>query len=136
MLKTILLVEDDEILRISLSRLIAAAGYGVVAAQDTMAALTQLDQCAPDLLITDAKMPPGIPHGFALARMARAKNSRLPIIVITGYPDDFQSESALNVSMLRKPVPPDVLLHEIAQRIGPAPKAPAKGPPPVVTPSA
>jgi PleD family two-component response regulator len=53
----ILVVDDDPIVRESISVLLMAAGYNVVLAEDGFAALVQLSKTAPDFLISDLNMP-------------------------------------------------------------------------------
>jgi two-component system chemotaxis response regulator CheY len=80
---TILLVEDDDILRDIIEFTLQGEGYDVVATGDSMAALDLLETRQIDLLMTDIVMPAGKPHGIAVARMARMKNRRVPLIVVT-----------------------------------------------------
>ena len=85
---TILWVEDDASFRHAVTRALEVGGFRVIAAPDTMSALKELDR-APrvDLLLADIQMPPGQPHGLALARMARVRQPELPVIFLTGYED-------------------------------------------------
>src|SRR6185312_17175078 len=71
---TILLIEDDEATLQVAAETLRATGYRVVAAADFQAAFEFFDSGeAVDLMITDIRMPPGTPHGFAMARMARSR---------------------------------------------------------------
>jgi len=53
----ILLVEDDELLRVALARLLSSKGYDVAQAEDGQAAMDELRRIRYDLLVTDMMMP-------------------------------------------------------------------------------
>ncbi|MDB5408483.1 MAG: Sensory box histidine kinaseresponse regulator [Rhodospirillales bacterium] len=112
---TILLVEDDEAFLYSAARHLTEAGYQVVIAADSMAALRELGSEAIDLLVTDIVMPHGKPHGIALARMARMRFAALPIILITGYDNVVGGDSDLPGPLLQKPVGMEVLTQTISK---------------------
>jgi DNA-binding NtrC family response regulator len=112
-MKTILLVEDDAALRHGIDRHLTSAGYAVIAAEDTMAALEQMSSCRIDLLLTDVVMPKGKPHGIALARMARIRFFGLPVVYITGDRDILRDEGELFGKIFEKPVDMDLLLQAI-----------------------
>jgi DNA-binding NtrC family response regulator len=108
----ILLIEDDEELACALSASLSWAGHQLTTALDGFAALKALDTDARiDLLVTDIVMPPGQPHGLALARLARQKRPDLAVILMTGYPDVRQYVDGYK--LLLKPVEGDQLLSEI-----------------------
>jgi CheY-like chemotaxis protein len=121
----ILLVEDDEALRYAFARTLRGAGFRVLEAADTMAAIGILEGAAPvDLLVTDVVMP-GRPHGFALARMARLQRPGLKIVYLTGATDLPESElRAADGPVLQKPVAAEVLVAQIAAMLGSGGAAP------------
>jgi PAS domain S-box-containing protein len=82
--KTILLVDDDPQVRRVTATLLETYGYQVVEADGGANALQVLDG-GIDLLLTDFAMP-GM-NGAELARQARLRFARLPIVYITGYAD-------------------------------------------------
>jgi CheY-like chemotaxis protein len=85
---TILLVDDNEGFRHAASCHLDDAGYDVIALATTSEALEALDAGRPiDLAVLDIHMPRGHVHGYALARMARIRRPRLPIVFVTGYPE-------------------------------------------------
>jgi CheY-like chemotaxis protein len=113
-MSTVLIVEDDEAFAYAASKFVQAAGHRVVTAPDTLAALKAMDEESVDLVLTDIRMPPGKPHGFAFARMARLRRPRLPVIYMTGYPDCFDASRELAYGKIfDKKDPPDDLLAEI-----------------------
>lgn len=110
---TILLVDDDEIFRYAATRYLTLAGFEVVAAADTMAALREIDSGrAIDLLITDISMPPGSPHGFALANMLRHRNADLPVLFVTGYRELLEAQSSVPGKTFHKPVDLELIAEE------------------------
>ncbi|MDB5410023.1 MAG: hybrid sensor histidine kinase/response regulator [Rhodospirillales bacterium] len=117
-MKTILLVEDDATLRHAIDRNLTDAGYRVVAAEDTMAALEEISAHEIDLLLTDIVMPPGKPHGLALARMARIRQPGAPVMFMTGYHDVVAQGGDFPGKVFQKPVDIDVLLEAIGELFG------------------
>ena len=106
----ILLIEDDKATRYATAKLLSAAGYEVVEANDYRDALPLLeDGSRIDVLVVDVVLP-GV-HGFALARMARMKHHRLKCIHVTGF--DLPTSEASG-PVLRKPLNDGQLLAEIA----------------------
>jgi CheY-like chemotaxis protein len=83
---TILVVDDEAIVRQSIAMLLEHAGHEVAMAADGEAALTQLAQTRFDLVITDFFMP-GM-HGDELATRIRDRWPALPIIMITGFVEE------------------------------------------------
>jgi CheY-like chemotaxis protein len=117
---TVLLVEDDEAFAYAAAREIENAGHRVVAVADSMAGLNALEaDPSIDLLITDIKMPPGQPHGFALGRMAARRRPNLPIVYVTAYPR-LAEQGGETAAILYKPLPERALVTAIAARLGEA----------------
>jgi len=94
----ILIVEDDQNLRLSLTELFRHLGYIVVTARDGDEGYMQAVAHQPDLIITDLNMP--VLDGVELARLIRREQGKIggiPIIAlsanISGYhlPDKMTS---------------------------------------------
>ena len=79
----ILLAEDDDHLRLFLSRGLQRAGHIVESVGDGAAALDLAHGADFDLLVADIVMP-GL-DGIELARRARASDPRLRVMFITGF---------------------------------------------------
>lgn len=124
-MKTILLVEDDPMLRHAIDRNLTEAGYVVVAAADTMAALDEITTRRIDVLVTDIMMPQGKPHGLALARMARIHRPGFPVMFMTGYRDVVMKDDDFPGPVFRKPVDIDELLTALGEVFTAGPMAPA-----------
>jgi signal transduction histidine kinase/CheY-like chemotaxis protein len=98
---TLLLVDDDFLIRMSTASLLEDLGYVVLKAASGAEALEALKAGAKiDLLVTDYAMP-GM-TGLQLAEKARALHPGLPILLATGYAD-LPARSALDVPRLSKP---------------------------------
>ena len=79
----ILIVEDDDSMRLLLNASLGTKGYRVKTANNGREALHTLGEDLPDLVITDAKMPDI--DGFELTRRLRANSetARIPIIMLS-----------------------------------------------------
>jgi CheY-like chemotaxis protein len=110
--ETILLVEDEAIVRRSLRQVIEQAGYTVVEAESGPVALSSWDRLngAIDLVLTDLVMPDGM-TGRDLVAQLETRNPKVRAIYITGYAR--QLEAGARHEILHKPVPADQLLGRI-----------------------
>jgi two-component system, NtrC family, response regulator AtoC len=79
----VLIVDDEVNARTALAELLRDEGYQVETAADGFKALPKLDEFAPELLLTDLKMP-GM-DGLELMRKARARDQDCVIVVMTAY---------------------------------------------------
>ena len=80
---TVLLVDDEELIRTSTAQMLADMGYTVIDVGSAKEALPHLADSRIDLLITDHLMP-GM-SGTELAREAQAQRPSLPILIISGF---------------------------------------------------
>ena len=81
----VLIVDDDEIIRVILSKLIKKEGFEVLVADRGERALEMIRSRTADLLITDIMMP-GM-DGMELFRKAKELDRELPVVLITGHAD-------------------------------------------------
>ena len=101
---TILLVEDEEMVRAVAERALTRQGYTVITAEHGEAALELLAKCErPDLLISDVVMP--LMDGPTMVRHVRARYPDLPILFMSGYAEEQLRKSIDidNVAFLAKP---------------------------------
>jgi PAS domain S-box-containing protein len=83
---TVLLVDDEDIVRSTAAEMLRALGYQVQLADSAEAALAMLDKgLTPDLLVTDHLMP-GM-TGTELARTVQSRLGTLPTLIVSGYAD-------------------------------------------------
>lgn len=112
--KTILLVEDDDVLRRMSERVLLGQGYEVLTAGDPAEALNLAGESDFDLLVSDVVMP-GM-SGLDLARSLTADRPELKVLLMSGYPSDICSqEDSLPspIAFLGKPFKPSDLTREI-----------------------
>ncbi len=80
---TILVCDDEELIRWSLREYLEAEGYAVLEAADGVECLERLRSASPALLILDLKMPRM--GGMQVLRELQAEGRDLPVIVITAH---------------------------------------------------
>ena len=101
---TVLLVEDEAMVRAVAERALVRHGYSVLTAEHGEAALELLDKgVVPDLMISDVVMP--TMDGPTVVRHARARFPDLPILFMSGYAEEQLRKSIDldNVAFLPKP---------------------------------
>lgn len=97
-----LLVDDDELIRLALPALLAEFGLQAETAGDGFQALERLRTAPlPELLILDQVMP-GLTGLETLERL-RAFLPELPVILASGFLDDAQVTPGPHLQFLRKP---------------------------------
>ena len=84
--KTILVAEDDPVLREAYGRAFAASGYKIRMAEDGEMAIQMIEEEAPDLLICDIMMPKK--DGWAVLDSFPKGKRSFPIIMVTNLEDD------------------------------------------------
>jgi CheY-like chemotaxis protein len=111
----VLVVEDNDDSRELYVLVLMRAGFEVKEATDGEQALAMLDQCDPDLLITDIQTP--CMTGIDLIRRIRGdeKWAHLPIIAVSGFSRDQLAHAAIHgaTRVLRKPFEPNRLLSAV-----------------------
>jgi len=110
----ILVIEDDPYAREALTLLLDYYGYEVTAASNGNDGLALVTDAAPDLVVTDWRMP-GL-SGLALCMALRQRRDTMPIIVVTSADEVFASDQPVN-ARLRKPIDPPVLNRVISHEL-------------------
>jgi PAS domain S-box-containing protein len=86
--ETVLIVDDDEAVRMLVAEVLQELGYGAIEAADGTSGLNVLQSNARiDLLITDVGLPGGI-NGRQIADAARVRRPGLKVLFITGYAEN------------------------------------------------
>jgi len=91
----ILVVDDEQSMIQFLSALLRREGYEVLAARSGAEALEAAGEHAPDVVITDIKMP-GM-DGIALLEQLKKQDETLPVIIMTAYASQKSAIDALNL---------------------------------------
>lgn len=84
--RSILVVEDDPLLRNLLASKLAADGFLVATAQNAAEAKTQAKKIDPDLAVLDIELGDG-PNGIDLAQMLAQENHGLAVVFLTNLPE-------------------------------------------------
>ena len=119
--KRILLVDDDQNVRESLSNVLVTEGYIVTAAEHGERALELVAQEEFDLVLLDLNMP--VKNGWDTFGQLIRDNPLLPIIIVTARPNQlFTAVSAGVGALLEKPPDIPMLLHAIQRLLGEPPE--------------
>jgi len=90
---TVLVVDDEAILRNLLDKILKREGYSVFLASSAQEALQILSDDEIDIVLSDVKMPEM--DGFALLREIKKSYPQTGTIMMTGYEDAFSVKDAL-----------------------------------------
>jgi len=88
--KTILIVDDDQVILKALSSVLAANGFDVVTAEGSSEALGAVREASPDLILLDVNFPPDVANGsggwdgFAIMSWIRQMFGGIPMIIMSG----------------------------------------------------
>ena len=111
---TIILVEDETLVREITARVLGRAGYTVLEAQDGEEALLMVRRHAGhiDLVITDVVM--ARLGGLELARRVAGERPGLPILLMSGYNTEEMPADDPTIGFLQKPFTPNALLQTVS----------------------
>ena len=110
----ILVVDDEPTARLGLEKLLRRKGYSVQAEVDGEAALQAAAEFAPDVVVTDLKMPRM--DGIELLKQLRAQDREVPVIVATAFGEVQSAVAAMRAGAddyLTKPLEIDELILAI-----------------------
>ena len=108
---TVLLVDDDHLVRDMLGDVLRQYGYQVRQAHSGEQALALLDD-GIDLLLTDFAMPEF--NGAQLALAARERHPRLPVVFLTGYAE-LEGLELPGSLVIQKPVQAEELARVLSE---------------------
>jgi CheY-like chemotaxis protein len=93
---TILVVEDELLIRLMIAEALREAGFEVVEAANSDEALAILESHAPvDLVFSDVRMP-GTMDGVALMKRLRESRPNLKLAVASGHSPDWPSPNLVD----------------------------------------
>ena len=118
---TILLVEDEQMVRKMTHRILTSSGYTVLEAAQGDEALQICSeyQGEIDLLLTDVVMP-GSLNGKELVEQCAPKRPSMKVIFMSGYADDIIVKHGIletDLAFIQKPFKPDTLLRQIKETL-------------------
>jgi len=119
-LPVILIVDDDEVIRMLMRQFLESEGYSVVEAEDGRAALEKLAEQSFDLVILDIAMP-GIDGPGVCEHIRSSMTDPPPVLMVTALDDEKSIErsySAGAVDYIRKPLRWPVLKNRIRYILG------------------
>jgi CheY-like chemotaxis protein len=112
---TVLVVDDDQLVREPIADYLREVGYEVLEAGDAHEAIDLVDHADHvDLVFTDVRMP-GELDGLGLARWVRAHRPDLPVLLTSGYYGTGWLGERLerDVRLIQKPYTQDEVLTQI-----------------------
>jgi DNA-binding response OmpR family regulator len=119
----ICVIDDDESVRQTVSRILSGAGYAVVSAADGAKGLEAVERSSPAMIITDIVMPNR--EGIETILEAKKRFPGIPILAISGGgrtgPQDFLdlARKLGADDCLAKPFRPNELLDRVTSFLGP-----------------
>ena len=116
---SILVVEDEPLIRMLAVDVLRDSGYTVLEAADGIEALAILESSGADLLITDAEMPRM--NGYQLVEATMTLWPNLKILLVTGYTKECIPANIVHAlpHTLQKPFDIERLAELVAELLGP-----------------
>ena len=113
--RTVLVVDDEPLIRMTLADCLADEGYAVLEASNVLEAVAVLGRHRIDALITDVDMP-GALNGFDLMRLVVSYGGGVAVIVTSGGHAAAEIEGE-RVCFLTKPYRMETILVELETRM-------------------
>jgi two-component system chemotaxis response regulator CheY len=115
---TILVVDDEELVRNLVVTLLSKSGHSSIAAVDGVDALNRMEGNKIDAVITDIKMPNM--DGVALTVEILKRYPGLPILVMTAFDEEYSAGAAIAAGAreyIKKPFSPDEFFTQLQKMI-------------------
>lgn len=116
-----LVVEDDDAVRLLICEVLTDLSYRVIEAEDADVAIRVLrDQEKIDLMVSDVGLP-GM-NGRQLADVARQHRPDLPVLFVTGYAENAATKASFlgtNLGTIGKPFAVEALASKINEMVNP-----------------
>ena len=124
MSKNILVIDDEEMVTLSMKKLLKKSGYEVDTSNSGTDAMKKIKESDFDLIISDIRMPGE--DGIEIVKKIRAylldnKKEGIPEILITGYASEDKYKSAVELQVrayINKPFDITELLQTVKEILG------------------
>jgi CheY-like chemotaxis protein len=121
-MKTVLLVDDDNVFLLTIGVRLKSMGYTVYAAKDAVTAISAVRKNNPDVIVLDVTIPAG--DGFMVAERLQKliSTAATPIIFITASENPELRERAMKtgaVAFMKKPFDATTLADAIESALSP-----------------
>jgi CheY-like chemotaxis protein len=124
-LTKVLLVDDDEVVRLTLGALMQEQGYDITSAANVSDALKLISSDSYDVLLTDLHMP-GAGDGLTVVSAMRHSNPKAVTMLLSAFPEMDAAAHAILMQtdqILVKPMEVTALVEAIKQRLAIGPPA-------------
>jgi CheY-like chemotaxis protein len=102
----VLVVDDEELVRLVIARTLRLSGFDVFEARDGLEALARIPVAAPDLVLTDLNMPRCDGEVLCVEIKRRHATAALPVVMMTGGPlDEARMREIGCAAVVYKPLP-------------------------------
>lgn len=115
---TILVVDDEELLRRFIMTFLSQLGYSCVAALDGVDALDKMKENKIDAVITDIKMPKM--DGILLTKEISTRYPGVPVMVMTAFDEEYSAGTAISLGareFIKKPFSPEEFAIRLSKMI-------------------
>jgi DNA-binding NtrC family response regulator len=114
--RRILVVEDDQPVRVLLHHVLLSAGFTVDSVDTVASAIAHIETRNYHLVLTDDRLPDG--RGVRIADYAKSKG--MDAVVLTGYMLQSATADLDTHEHLMKPVRPDELIAAVNRHLAPS----------------
>ena len=116
---TILIVEDEELIRRFIVTFLSQLGYSSVSALDGVDALDRMKEHKIDAVITDIKMPKM--DGIILTKEISTQYPGIPVMVMTAFDEEYSAGTAIFFGareFIKKPFSPEEFAIRLSKMLG------------------
>lgn len=116
-MKTLLLVEDNEVEREGIATILRKSGYNVVAAPNGEDGLKLIEQHSPNLILLDMIIRGGM-DGWRFLEHWKKSERHPPVIIVTGLgiASDLWARSLGASGLLKKPIDVEAMLKKVSEQ--------------------
>ncbi|MFN3480428.1 MAG: sigma-54-dependent transcriptional regulator [Thermodesulfovibrionales bacterium] len=114
----ILVIDDEEIVRVSCKKCLTPEGYDVDVAANGIEGLAMTENNRYDVILTDLKMPDM--DGMEFLAKVKERHPDTKVIMITGYSTVEHAVKAMRMgayNYIEKPFTPDALIEAVKEAI-------------------